>query len=203
VSVKMSTVSDGKVVAVDLDNVICRSDPKIREIIGRISGISLSQEEITDYAYSRALLHRGIELSAARRAVEEALCMFHDSECLNVEPVHGALGGINTLQVHGFSVVIATSRPTFCIKNTQLWLRDHGVPFKELLFLENKAEAAQKWTFLIDDALHHAEAVCESGIPVCLLDYPWNRKTSACPFMYRANDWDGIVSIVFREFGRA
>ena len=70
-SIKDSAVLDGKVVAVDLDNVICDSDPKIREVIYQISGVSLVQDEITNYAYSRALIKRGIESSAARQIFED------------------------------------------------------------------------------------------------------------------------------------
>ena len=195
-SLEESTILRDRVVAVDLDNVICESDPRIREVIARVSGVSLSQDEITHYAYSRALINRGVNQSRATRVVEEALGLFHEFECLNVAPVNGALEGIQTLQRRGFPVVIATSRPIFCAKKTESWLSAAKVSYRQLLFLEEKAEEAHNWAFLIDDALHQAEPVCESGIPVCLLDYPWNRTSSSCRLMRRAKDWREILNIV-------
>lgn len=197
-SIKNSAVLDGKVVAVDLDNVICDTDPKIRGIIERISGISLSQDEITNYAYSRALINRGIESSAAKQIVKEAIEVFHESECLNVEPVDGALDGIYKLLNASFSIVIPTSRPDTCEENTKEWLSSFEMPYHELLFLEDKTRNAQSWTYLIEDAMHHAHAVCEAGTPVCILDYPWNRTTSSCQFIYRVKDWNEIVNIVIQ-----
>jgi len=195
---RSSEVQDGAVIAVDLDNVICDTDPKIREIIRKISGVSLSQDEITNYAYSTALINRGVESSEAKQIVKEAAEIFHDSECLNVGPLDGALEGIYRFLDAGLKIVIPTSRPDRCQKNTESWLSSFDVPYHELLFLEDKTRNARSWSYLIEDAMHHAYAVCEAGTPVCLLDYPWNRATSSCQFIYRAKDWNEIVNIVMQ-----
>ena len=189
------------VIAVDLDNVIAETDPKIREILKILSGLSLSQDDILSFEYSNALIAKGVEPLTARKLEEDALKIFHGEECCHVNPIQGALEGLSRLAKAGMSLVIVTSRPVTCEHLTRIWLNDHDIFFTELLFVKEKVKYAHNWSFLVEDAAHHAKAVAEMGIPVCLLDYPWNTIISH-PLIRRAKYWREIVEILFSTFAK-
>lgn len=58
-------------IAVDLDNVIAKTDPQIRQIIQSISGVSLSQQDIQVWDYAEALVVKGLDRPAAQNSIAE------------------------------------------------------------------------------------------------------------------------------------
>lgn len=190
-------------IGVDLDNVIVQTDPAIRAIIARISGVSLSQDDSADFAYSTALMARGLQRAEARAIEQEALKIFHEVEAQMLELVPGALDGLRTLERAGLSPVVITSRPASAEPLTRAGLLAAELSFPELLFAADKAAHAAGWLCLIDDAPHHVEAVIALGVPVCVLDYPWNRGLPPDPRIHRCSDWPEIVANILRIARRA
>ena len=176
-------------IAVDLDNVIASTDPKIREIVHRISGVRLSQGDIKVFEYHKALVDAGLDLEVAKDIEKEALRLFHDGECLQIELVDGAAEGLACLSNTRRRVIIVTSRPVTSGEVTKSWLEQFQVPCEEVVFIDKKDRMASTWVVLIEDAAHHAQAVCQMGVPVVLLDYPWNRSIEAHALIHRAKDW--------------
>lgn len=185
-----------RMVAVDLDNTIADADPRMRGIIARLTGISLRRSEIVKFAYSEALLGRGFDPATALEVEESTLRIFHDSECLQLDVLEGALEGLARLRGLGYSVVLATGRPSTCEEHTRRWLRQAEVPYDDLLFLGDKSSCAHNWVALVDDAAHNAIAVARCGTPVCLLDYPWNRSVEQHPLIHRVEGWPQVVATI-------
>ena len=52
--------------------------------------------------------------------------------------------------------------------------------------------------FMVDDALHNAQSVGEKGVPVYMLDNPWNQCAVLPPNTIRMPHWDDIVEHVER-----
>ena len=183
-------------VAVDIDNVIADTDPLIRGIIRAICGISLEREDIVQFAYSEALVAKGLDQCEARRVEDEALWIFHDKACAEAMPVDGAVEALNALSGAGLSIVVATCRLPSCEGLTRMWLRQAGVPYDKLLFVGEKAEHCLEWAVLVEDAAHHALAVAQRGVPICLLDHPWNRSLAPHPLILRADNWRQATTLI-------
>ena len=45
----------------------------------------------------------------------------------------------------------------------------------------------------IDDALHNAENIITAGVPVLLLDSPWNQTNTLHPLITRVHSWKEIL----------
>ncbi len=187
---------DSRTVAVDIDNVIADTDPVIRKVIRRICGVSLSREDIVQFAYSEALVAKGLDRSEAKRIEEESLWVFHDRACAEATPMDGAVEALNALSKAGLSIIVATCRLPSCERLTRQWLREAGVPYDDLLFVEDKAERCSNWAVLVEDAAHHALAVAQRGVPTCLLDHPWNRSLDPHPLILRAHNWQQAVDLI-------
>ena len=51
--------------------------------------------------------------------------------------------------------------------------------------------------YLIDDHVHHATVVAETGIKVLLFgDYPWNQAESLHPNITRKKDWPAVLQLL-------
>ncbi len=186
------------IVAVDLDNVIAKTDFKIRQIIGSISSVSLSQQDIQTWEYADALVAKGIAPSSAQKIIGESLIRFHDEECLEVEPLEGAVENIFKLHDAGLEIIIVTSRPGNCEALTKRWLTKFSIPDSWLRMERNKAAVCTKWSLLIDDAPHHATSVAEQGTSVYLFDYPWNRNIEYHPLIKRVINWQELTATVLQ-----
>lgn len=199
-SVGESSVASGTV-AVDIDNVIADTDPLIRGIIRSMCGVSLAREDIVQFAYSEALVAKGLDRREAKRVEDEALWVFHDKACAEATPVDGAIDALNALSNAGLSIVVVTCRLRSCEGLTRVWLRQAGVPYDKLLFVGEKAERCLEWAVLVEDAAHHALAVAERGVPICLLNHPWNRSLAPHPLILRADSWRQATGLILSLVG--
>lgn len=181
--------------AIDLDNVISKTDPKIRQIIQSISGIALSQQDIQSWDYAEVLVAKGLDPSRAKEIMGETFNQFHSKDCSEVELIDGALESISEFQKLGFEIVIVTGRERSpaCEDLTKTWLETFSIPASWLTFVGNKAEFCTNWALLIDDAPHHAREVANRGIRVLLFNYPWNSNVAHDPLITRVNGWNEIV----------
>ncbi len=187
-------------IAVDLDNVIAKTDPKIRQIIQSISGVSLSQHDIQAWDYAEALIVKGLDRSAAQKITAETFDRFHGEHCSEVEPVEGAVESILKLYEAGSKIVIVTgrSKTKTCEELTRRWLRSLSIPDSWLMVEDNKASVCSIWSSLIDDAPHQARDVAEAGIRVYLFDYPWNKDVRH-RLVTRVSGWDDATALILKD----
>jgi uncharacterized HAD superfamily protein len=98
---------------------------------------------------------------------------------------------------------IITSRPEVRRAQTAAWLERHfpgrfaGMHFVGPSDGKHGSKVAVckdlGISFLVDDALANARAVAEAGIPVLLLDAPWNQEPVEPPVI-RVAGWDEAVA---------
>lgn len=131
----------------------------------------------------------------------------------DVPPIAGAREALDQLRDDGWKIVIITARPTWQYKtlyaDTIQWLKDHRIQFDLILFSKDKAEAIYdhifpaRPTYFIEDRSKHVLELVEIGVPVLMLDYPWNQNIQESSLMTRVKDWSAIMDIIASEQGRA
>lgn len=181
-------------VAIDLDNVVAATDPKIRQIICLLTGISLSQEDVRTWDYADALTSMGMNRWEAEEAVREAFEKFHGWDCLDVAPVAGALERVQRFVGEGIGIQIVTSRPDFeqCRDLTRQWLGKFSIPGSWLRLEANKASVCAEWNCLVHDNPQQAREAADRGAAVFLLEYPWNMGVQSHRRITRVRNWDEI-----------
>lgn len=151
---------DTKIVALDMDQVIC---------------------DISPWLDNLARLRGDAPLNAKTLAMmEEYKHEFYTSGRFGSEftPVEGAVEGVRKLQTLGYKIVIITARPQWQYKrlygDTIDWLRRYGVPHDFLLFNKDKVEAIcthlkPAWpAFFVEDLPKNAMSLAAAGVPVLL-----------------------------------
>jgi len=129
---------------------------------------------------------------------------FYEHEMhLNALPIYGSMEGINTLKNNNELFVI-TARPESMKEKTLEWLNKHfPQAFQQVVFTNlfygdgnkrNKSDVCKELgvEIFVEDALHNAYDVAEAGIPVLLLDAPWN-QSEVKPPITRVYSWEEIV----------
>jgi len=89
------------------------------------------------------------------------------------------------------------------VSDTRWWLEAKGLPHgKDLTFAERKEKVAGEISVLIEDSLEQATRVAGKGVPVVLLDYPWNRngQKPVPEGIVRVRGWSEVVGAVKERF---
>jgi len=182
-----------RILAIDLDNVISETDETIRNIIYSLCGIRLWCEDIVTFNYHEVLHAKGMSMSEALIVDSKAMDLFHTSECLGVPVKPGARAALRELLSLGANVGIVTGRPINSEAITAKWLSEREIPYTWLKHTNDKAAISSAWSMLVDDAAHHAVTVAANGVPVCLMDYPWNRNLQPTAGITRVSSWNEIL----------
>ena len=122
----------------------------------------------------------------------------------NAPPLPGSIEGIKSLKKN-HKLFIVSAKPEELREKTLEWLDKHFPNmFEELIFTkplydpqkQNKSEVCKTLgiEIFVEDALHNAYDVAKVGIPVLLLDMPWNRNQKDLPEgVTRVFSWPEIV----------
>lgn len=174
-----------RVLVVDVDDVICNLEPW-RAALGVVS-----EEQAV--------------ASLKLAATEEMKNTFYaGGRFREMEPIAGAAEGLAACRRARIKIVLITARPQWQYKrlyaDTVHWLAKHSMAYDLLLFDRNKVEALYEhvrpaWPFAaVEDHPKNAEAYAAAGVPVYLMDQPYNRQMSAHPLIRRVGSWAEITS---------
>jgi len=119
-------------------------------------------------------------------------------------PLPGSVDAIRALkQNHEFCII--TAKPESFKEKTEEWLEKHFPNMFDKLVFTNafhgdgkkrkKSEVCNELgvQIYIEDAMHNAQDVADNGIPVFLMDSPWNQGELPSPLITRVFSWDEIV----------
>lgn len=199
-------MSDRKVIAVDVDDVIADSTESLRLLVNRRTGKELTKDHykiVGDYwgYYERVWRDHSLEV---------------DFESLNEEMVYdqshvpilaGAALALGELSKK-YDLVIVTSRDPAWEKATCVWLEKNcpGI-FKQVLFTRRKhADAKTKGdlclelnaSWLIDDNPEHCESAREKGVGAILFgEYGWHHSAPADLSLCR--DWPAVLEHFYEQ----
>lgn len=171
--------------AVDIDNVLAEAEPEVQRIFQELTGQPWPQN-----IYASA---GGLDGSILdRNLIAQIFDYFHNLSIPILPVQSGGKEALGWLQQH-YRIVIITARHPDSRPQTQEWLERHEIPFDELHFSEDKTDVAEHITLAVDDHPEHVRGYSNRGIPVFLMDQPWNQKFSA-PLVTRVTSWPSLMT---------
>ena len=172
------------VFAVDIDNVLAYAEREVQRIY----------KEMTDQPWPRDFYASagGLNGSAIDRdLIEQIFDYFHDTSIPLLSVMPGARMALDILS-RRYRIIIVTARRPSSRPQTVSWLHAHRIPYDELYLTDEKAEVSEKITLAVDDHPEHVQEYSQSGIPVFLMDQPWNQGVDL-PLVTRVTGWDALV----------
>lgn len=128
---------------------------------------------------------------------------YHSDHHHNVVPIEGSIETLKKIK-EDYRLVIITARPQEMEVPIRAWLDQYfeGV-FDDVIFTNHFHGVGEKRSkssvclelgvaVFVEDALHNAYDVVAIGIPVLLLDTPWNQEEIAAPIT-RVYSWEDIA----------
>lgn len=116
-------------------------------------------------------------------------------------PVTGAPYYLSRIKQY-HDIYIITAREEQYGLETREWLKKHGLPYDELLLLgsHDKKEACleKKLHVLVEDTLEIGVEVSAAGVPVLLMDAPYNQGPLP-GLVYRKRSWDEVYRAIVAE----
>lgn len=180
-------------VAIDVDGVLAE---QVMPVLRRVypTGDGMGKEEIL--AWNQPL--RGTPLNI-KDEIEKNLG--EEDFVLAMEPLPGAVAGVQRLSEMGCRITIATARLPNTSAWTKAWLKRHSIPFDTFLSTAGKDKSSVEADLMVDDYPGNLEAFAKNGGVPVLFDQPWNRQSSIrketlAPRLVRAKTWPEVVEIV-------
>lgn len=185
ISEDMSNGREFQLLGVDIDNVVSLTDLALRQSMKDLFGISLSQEQIVCYDYSKC----GLTLEQERKVLE----VFRDITCKELDVVPGAIEALTALKGK-YHIILVTSRHPELIDKTKEWLKLKKIPHDKLIFETDKHQTDHEFDFFVEDNEDSALALAEAGIRTLLFDYPWNRGIPPHDNIKRVSGWHDVLA---------
>lgn len=116
-------------------------------------------------------------------------------------PVQGASHYLNVIK-NSHEIYIVTARSERYRQETREWLKNHSLPYDELLLLGSHDKIRpcleSNLKLLVEDTLEIGAQVSAAGVPVLLLDAPYNQ--GALPeLVYRKQSWQEIYHAIINN----
>jgi 5'(3')-deoxyribonucleotidase len=185
------------VIAVDCDDVLVETGQQLLDHYNRLHGTT-----ITGYTE----IWKAVSTEATRAARDTYI---DSDEYLASQPTQDAVRVLTKLNETS-ELHIVTGRPSFMQDVTLAWLERH-LPdiFRTVIFTDFfKATGARSKAdicaeigadYLIDDHIHHCQAVAETGVHALLFgNYLWNKDFEATDMIQRVSGWADVEQ-VFRN----
>jgi len=185
-----------KNIGLDLDDVLLNFNDSFLDFHNNEYGTNYKREDITSYYIEDFWKIEVKEIQ--RRLGEFYKSVFHK----NATPISGAVEVVARLsREHNLHIV--TASPEEIKEEVEDWLSKHfgkrfssisftrKTPFDKSVLSKKKFCEDLKVDIFVDDALHNAEEIASLGIPVLLLDTPWNQGIVGPPIK-RVYSWQEI-----------
>ena len=112
----------------------------------------------------------------------------------------GAKETIEKLYTEGDRIFILTARPHDLVEVTKAWLKKMGIPYTELIQLNEgeKYLAKVNLDLMVEDNLEDAIGWSNRVKNVLVYDHPWNQTFNIKGLVKRVHSWDEIFDEVQR-----
>jgi uncharacterized HAD superfamily protein len=185
-------------IGLDLDEVLAGFIDQFVVYYNQRFGTKLRKTDFTEYEMSHTL-GRGMEETT------EIVYDFYDSlYFLGIPPVYGAINGVARLH-DSHQVSVVTGRPAALEMKTRIWLEERFLNgFQHIVFGNHyaregisieKSELCRSLSInlLVEDSPAYATECATAGIPVLLMDRPWNRNGPLPSNVTRVYDWEDVL----------
>lgn len=183
-------------IAVDIDEVLCRTNDHFFEFFNKEHNTNFSREDVHDYNYSSL---EGFD----KDYIFNIVVKFVHENVENFEIVPKSIEILKKLKLEGHELFILTSRWENLYDRTKIWLeKEFGEDFFEGIFFIGGVVHAkrcksdvcieEKFDLLIEDAPKYALNTSEKEVLVLLMDCPWNRNLNESKYLVRVKDWNDV-----------
>jgi uncharacterized HAD superfamily protein len=186
---------------VDFDDVLSDTTSAFLKILKLEFGKSVDFEDIISFDLK-------VSFKLTESEYEHFFQRVHQPEVIMAfDPMEGAIGALEDWVKLGHQISIVTGRLTSAYEASLDWLSKHDVPFHSFMMVDKYSRknidkkiavsmeelSDMKFSFAVEDsakmALHLSQKM---GIPVALIDRPWNRGTNLNHKISRYKSWYDI-----------
>lgn len=186
---------------VDFDDVLADTTKSFLKILRREFDKSVNFEDIFSFD-----LKASFDLSESE--YEHFFQRVHQPEVImEFAPIDGAVGVLEEWIKLGYQIAIVTGRLTSAYEASLDWLSKYNVPYHSFMMVDKYSRenidtkiavsmekfSKMKFSLAVEDsakmALHLSQKM---GIPVALIDRPWNRRANLNPRISRYTSWYDI-----------
>lgn len=180
-------------IVLDMDQVICQWVERIIQWWNEDKGTSVTRDDITSWDMKMNLGPNSEDFLRS--------CMRYPELYRDLDPVEGALYGVQRLLDKGHDVVIGTATPRcagIAYAGKMEWIRRNMPRFdlKNLVSIHRKDLLAGWGDLLLDDGPHNIEAWRRTGKMAVVFDAPWNRQVAEGPTVRRVRHWNEFLQFV-------
>ena len=117
----------------------------------------------------------------------------HEDLFLGLEPLPGAVAGVQSLKDMGHDICIITAKPRWAAGHPSSWLTKYNVPYDEIHVTKSKSFVV--CDVYIDDALHNVVDLLENtnGYVVQYAAWPYVNNGERVPGAAYATSWDDVM----------
>jgi len=192
-----------------MDDVLCDTAEQLLILLSEVFDKQVAFEDIRCFDL-------GVSFGLSPDELRRFLQLAHRPESLDrysLRPV--AAGVLSRWREAGNEVWVVTGRPPSAYEATRSWLARWGVPHDRLLFVDKYGHYARLgdaggglrpagmnelaelgFCLAVEDSGDMAQHLaCETGVPVVLMDRPWNRDVSEIAGqLTRCGDWREVAA---------
>ena len=190
-------------IGIDFDDVVADTLDALMRMHNEQFGSNLTRPDFISYHLEE------VWGGTREEAVKKIDAFFTKDQRKEIEPMMGALAGIEALKKQGHELYIVTGRSEKDVAQTEQWIEHHladifaGVHYASFFDLEKntprkKLDICKELgiEIMIDDNLPTALECAAGGIKALLFDQPWNPHDSLPPGITRVHTWEDVVKII-------
>ena len=186
---------------VDLDDVISDTAELFIAILNREFGKTVAFEDIFSFDLR-------VSFDLTESEYEHFFKVVHTPEVIMAfSPIDGAIDVLKGWAAQGCHIAIVTGRPTATYEASLNWLDKHDVPYHSFTMVDKYSRegvdrniaisledlAIMKFSLAVEDSASMARYLSQHmGIPVVLVDRPWNRTADMNAKINRYTSWHHI-----------
>jgi len=173
------------IVGLDIDGVLADSVTEFLDLLNILYRGNWNLSDVTTYRFDEALGLSG-------KQVEHFWKLFaRQGRWSKIKPFAGAIKLTQALALE-HAIVLITGRPRHYVEvETKAWLRRHKFCYDDLLFLgkfnklDASVDAGYKLDVFVEDSYEYSRPLADAGVPILLMDYPYNRNVPDHPYIKR------------------
>lgn len=186
---------------VDFDDVLSDTTSAFLKILKLEFGKSVKFEDIFSFDLKASFNLTDSEYEHFFHRVHQA------DVIMSFPPMEGAIGALEKWVKLGYQISIVTGRLTSAHEASLDWLAKHNVPYHSFTMVDKYARenidttiavsmekfSEMKFSLAIEDSAKMALHLSQNmGIPVALIDRPWNRRAHLNHKISRYTSWNDI-----------
>ena len=183
---------------VDFDDVLSESTRAFIRILEREFGRRVDYDQVVFFDLKKSF---GLTQSEFEYFFE---VIHRPDELLSFKPVKGAITVLSAWSDRGYEIFVVTGRLTSAYEASLEWLSKHRVPYHDFILVDKygrenvgdrtpvsmNAFSRMKFCLAIEDSAKMAQFLSiQMGVPVALLNRPWNRAADLNGHITRYDTW--------------